>query len=199
MGIDKDELGKPPTQKALQALSKRDIQSAQKLIRDLEGFYRPLHDRLVGWCNSLLVFIADHMGEEAVGQAFNKLIEDVYRERFRKWVSFTPEKKLELLCHSHLSNYSRFRIKEDRQSYAIVIDQCGSGGLIKKEAEIKGQRPFTSKAYPWSFGQEGILYYCCHASFFNKLFKELNLGIYIRYGISSQEPCQYIVSKAKRK
>lgn len=160
-------------------------------LHEIESEFKPLHDRLVAWCNFLLAFIGEKMGEEAVGEAMDKLVEDLYKERFLEWKKMTPKERFELFCRSHRSNFSKFETKENRHNYTIVIKHCGSGGLIKKEGWDRKYGAITSNPYSWSFGKEGIPYYCTHASYFNTLFKNLSLKIKIRYG----NPCKYIIYK----
>lgn len=160
-------------------------------LHEIEIEFKPLHDRLVLWCNFLLAFIAKNMGEEAVGEAMGKLVEDLYKEGFLELKKMTPKERFELLCRSHRSNFSKFETEENDQNYTIVIKYCGSGGLIKKEGSDRKYGAITSRAYPWSFGEAGIPYYCTHASCFNDLFRKLGLKIEVRYG----DPCRYIVYK----
>lgn len=162
---------------------------------DIPAQYKAFHDRLVLWCNYLLEFIAQECGEAKVGESLGYLVERIYRKRFEEWKSYSPEEIVELLKLSHEGNYSEFRVKDVKDKYEIIIERCGSGGYILEEL---GKEPIrlSSRPYPWSFGKEGVLYYCGHAALFNNLFRELGLPITIEIGEGQQYcPCKYIVTK----
>jgi len=162
---------------------------------EIEGLenYKNFHDRLVLWCNYLLEYISSRMGEEAVGEALNYLVEKIYYERFKSWVGCSADELLDKLTNSHQGNFSDFEIAREKDRYEIIIHNCGSGGLINKNLGRDACR-ITSKPYDWAFNHSGVLYYCGHASLFNKMFKELNLPIFIEGGTGTSElPCKYII------
>ena len=162
---------------------------------DLEGYkteIKSLHDRLDMWCNYLLGFIGKEIGEEAVGRAMGGLCNDIYRERFLPFKKMTPKERFENLCRSQVANFTKFETEEDDKSYRIIVKECGSGGMIKREGLDKKYGAITSKAYPWNFDRPGVPYYCSHASFFNKFFKEFRVGIEVIY---NDDYCVYVVYK----
>ena len=63
-------------------------------------------------------------------------------------------------------------VEEDDEKFVLVLPYCGSGGRMQKEGKVGS----TRKAYPWSFDQEGVSYYCCHEGVFNQVFEELGFG-----------------------
>ncbi|MBP1724331.1 MAG: hypothetical protein H6Q44_2036, partial [Deltaproteobacteria bacterium] len=80
----RDDLLKGPKEKALEAVRKGDKEGARRQIQELYEDFHPLHDRYSEWCSSLLTFIGEHLGEEAVLKATQRLMDEIYTERFNQ-------------------------------------------------------------------------------------------------------------------
>jgi hypothetical protein len=160
-------------------------------IRD-ENDIKAVHDRMVCWCNFLFAFIAKRLGEEAVGEVNQQLVEEIYTPRFLPLKTMTAKQRFENLCRSHRANFSEIEREEDAQAYRVIVRRCGSGGFLKKEGLPQDYGAVTTKAYPWSFGRAGVPYYCIHGSCFNHLFNKMGLDIEVTY---HDDFCIYTIRK----
>jgi len=119
-----------------------------------------LCDLYVGWVDLLFTYIADKLGEEAVYDAMK-----LFCQRFAIPAlegSFGPisiedrvKKRAYMWTHFHGANIDE--IEEDDEKFTFKF-KCPSGGSIS----TKEQCGRTKKAYPWSWGQEKLAYYCVH-------------------------------------
>ncbi len=200
----RDDLMVGPKEKAIEAVKAGKRDEAIRYIQELYQEFKPLHDRYGDWIQTLLNFIADKLGEGAVEKALEKTFHDVYKERLILSKNLTPEEMAKSWAQSHRTHFSDFSIEEDDEKIVINIPYCGSGGRIQKETKAEGK---TKKAYPWSFGEPGVCYYCCHETIFTKFSKDLGLD-WRRYECNKQfddegkptgKPCRWIIYKEKPK
>lgn len=179
----RDDLKRGPREKAIEAIEAGKKREAIRYIGELVEEFRPLHDRYGDWILSLLGFINERLGEGAVEEALRRTFMDVYRKRAFSMAKMGHEEKIKRYCQSLRSHFAEFYLEEDDEKTTIVIPYCGSGGRLEKEGKARGRR--TREAYPWSFNQKGVCYYCCHEAVFQSIYKEMGLE-FIRYEYSSQ-------------
>ena len=202
--IRRDDLLVGPKEKAIEAIKAGREQEAIKHIEELSEEFRPLHDRYGEWIQSLLCFIAEKLGEEAVEEALQKTFIDVYKDIYESTKDLSPEELIKSRCKSHRTHYSDFYVEEDDEKFVLVIPYCGSGGRMQKKDKAYGR---TKKAYPWSFNQAGVSYYCAHELVFSKLAKDFGLDRFqYEYhhqfdneGKPTGLPCRWIIYKKKPK
>ena len=167
--IRRDDLLVGPKEKAIEAVKAGNKEEAIRYIQELYEEFRPLHDRYSEWAQSLLSFIAEKLGEEAVEEALKRIFLDVYKDRWGKMKNMSHEEIVKMWCQLWRSHYSDFYVEEDEEKTVFVVSYCNSGGRIQKEGKARGRR--TSKPYPWSFNQAGVSYYCCHEGFLIRCLK----------------------------
>jgi hypothetical protein len=151
---------------------------------------RMLINRIVEWCDSLLKFISEKLGEEAVGEAMERVIDEVYRPRFEGLRSMTYKELVDYYYRSFKARNYEFTVIEERDKIVFVITRCTTGGKLIED----GKAGKTRNKWPWSFNEIGFPYYCTHTYFFNKLWSEL--GVPVR--VEPEQPgrlCRYIFFK----
>jgi hypothetical protein len=181
--IKRNDLLIGPKEKAITAVKEGRKDEAIRYIEELYLEFRPLHDRYGDWILSLLGFVKEKLGEEAVEKALKKTFEDVYKERAIATAKLSYEERIRRYCQSHRAHYSEFYVEEDDEKTTIVIPYCGSGGRIQEGGKVIDKS--TQKAYPWSFNQSGVNYYCCHEAVFNQAYKDLGLD-FVTYEYGKQ-------------
>ncbi len=204
MAYRRDDLLVGPKERAIAAIEAGHKEAALRCVEELSIEGQSLHDRYVEWIQSLLGFIAEHMGEESVEKALRQIVTDVYRG---PWISqfkeMNPEDIARMWARISKSHYSDFHIEEDEEKYIITIPYCASGGKIQQAGKAAGRR--TKRDYPWSFNQAGVSYYCCHESVFNQMYKELGfMNMQFEYhnqfeddGTPTGHPCRFYIYKNK--
>lgn len=174
----------------MEASPQNTVKCEEELLRQA---VKSLHDRYGDFIASLLTFIAEKLGEEAVREALERVFNEVYRDSplWKTLKELPHEEVVKTFVCIHEAHYSRFHIEEDEDKTVIVLDYCGSGGRIDEG----GKCGRTRKPYSWSFNQANVNYYCCHCDlFFNKLIREIGVDfIEIKYG----KPCLNVIFKRK--
>ena len=203
----RDDLVIGPKEKAIEAVKAGNKEDAIKNIEALYEEFRPLHDRYGDWVQILLSFIAEKLGEEAVEEAVRGITYEIYDERWlTRFKDMSPEEIAAMFGQVLRSHYASFYIEEDDEKLVVYIPYCGSGGRMQKEGRAAAGRR-TQKAYPWSYGQAGVCYYCTHESIFEQVFHELGFDI-IKWkyekqfeddGTPTGGVCRIIVYKKKPK
>ena len=200
----RDDLLVGPKERAIAAIEAGDKEAAKKYVEELSTEGQPLHDRYVEWIQFLLSFIAERLGEETVEEALRGIVTEIYKDR---WVSqfkeMSPEDIARMWCRINKSHYSDILVEEDEEKFIFTLSYCASGGKIQQIGKASGRR--TKKAYPWSFNEAGVSFYCCHESVFNKMFKELGFkNMHFEYhnqfeddGTPTGHPCRFYIYKNK--
>lgn len=200
MAERRDDLLISPKEKAIEAVKAGNKEKALQYIEELYEMFHATHDRVGDWMVLLLTLIGEKLGEDAVEEALRGGAHEIYSDR---WVdnfrTMSAEAIVGSLCLVHKTHYSDYYVEEDDEKFVIVISYCGSGGRMQKQK--RGGN--TQKAYPWSYDQKGVNYYCCHESVFSMVFRELKFDK-IKFEFGKQfdeegnptgEPCRYIIYK----
>jgi len=208
----RDDLLKGPMEKAIEAVEKGEKkEEAIRQIKELYDDFHPLHDRYSEWCTSLLTFIGEHLGEEAVLKATERLMDEIYTERFRQLKNLDYRSLVEAFVRMHRSHYSQFHVEEDEEKTIITITGCGCGGRMMKEGKYDNtnRHPVmwgtTKKAYPWSYHKKGMPYYCIHSYVMNDIFQKVGVPVETKYGFQYDhggnpidDPCTYTIYKKRK-
>ena len=165
--IRRDDLLIGPKEKAIEAVKAGNKEEAIKYINELSLEFQPTHDRFAEFIQALLVFVSEKLGEEAVNEALTAVYDNVYKKKLLSESGWKPkepsaEELVGFWCRAHRDHWSEFYVEEDDEKFTLVVTKCGSGGKMH-DARIPGE---TSKAYPWSFNQAGVNYFCCHEPVF---------------------------------
>ncbi|MFC2066015.1 hypothetical protein ACFLUO_03000 [Chloroflexota bacterium] len=113
------------------------------------------NDTLASFTEGVLTYLAG-FGEEE--------LEKVFRQRYyhsvSEWLAITPgvEETLRRCVDAQRGHQSNIAVKEEPDRYVVTYDPCGTGGRLRRTRSVGT----TKKAYPWSWGESGVSYYCCH-------------------------------------
>lgn len=135
--------------------------------------YAALHDAYVAWIQQLLTDIAVHHGEEAVCDVVVHAYGNLWQRRYAQWWDMTALERLQLSVEGmrgHLSGACRrgdVGIRDDGDRYAIVLDPCGSCGVLRRGDPESGRPPAdpasNRTAHPWSWLRTGKSWYSLHS------------------------------------
>lgn len=148
----------------------------------------------------LITFIADTSGEEAVDKAWRYTAD--YMRGAAPGIRNQPlETQLQLaaeLQRGHCcgpTEMGEATFVEEKDRYLLILSPCGSGGKIRKMGKAFGR---TKKAYPWSWGQAGVPYYCTHCCIYHELMQIEARGYPMRVHDNAdwtKDPCIQIFYK----
>jgi len=158
-------------------------------ITELEGIledWRRLHDRYADLMAGVLTYVARRFGEAALEPCYRYVLEPYIQERYAVFdVRYRPYEEtlarnlyisLEAM-RAHLVGPGRrgdVELEEFDDRWELRFDPCGSGGRQVRGDEIEGTgsrvlAPYefgvTQAAYPWSWNETGVCYYCVHCNF----------------------------------
>jgi len=198
----RDELLQGPREKAIAALNQNKKGPALKYIQELYEEFRPIHDRYVESINSLLTFVSQKLGEEAVAEAARHYVEQTTAGMFARMKTLNHEQLVKAFADLHRKHYSRFYVEENDDKTVITVAECNVGARLLKDGIAQREGGLTKKAWPWSFNSTGVPYYCLHAHVFNNLFRKLGIPVVVEWGKqyddegkATGEPCRYIIRK----
>ena len=198
----RDDLLQGPKEKAIEALDRNDKKQTLQYINELYEEFRPIHDRYVESINSLLTFVSQRLGEEAVADAAWHYVEQTTSAMFARMKAFDHEQLIKTLAGLHRKHYSRFYVEEDSDKTVITVAECNVGARLLKDGTAQREGGLTKKAWDWSFNCAGVPYYCIHAHVFNNLFQRLGVPIEVEWGRqydddgkATGEPCRYVIRK----
>lgn len=140
---------------------------------------KPIHDLYGDMSAVFLDFIAEHMGEAGVEQAWRYLGEKLWRPIFEQLAGAGPEVLASTYAMFLRSHRYEFRVVEDDEKYTFYLDYCPSGQRLMLEGKLAGddRHPLnhgvSRQPHAWTFGKTGVPYYCGHTElWFNTMPRE---------------------------
>jgi hypothetical protein len=151
---DPADLGIPSWVLAREAIKAGRVDEAIKFIEYEVFENQTMHEGVAAMCSDVLAYLAT-LGEEEVEKAWRSR----YNDRIKNWLKETPGmmENLWLFVEFQRGLSANLTVTEERDRYVIKSAPCGTGGRLKRT-----DGNVTKKAYPWSWGKKGILYYCTH-------------------------------------
>jgi hypothetical protein len=210
-----EELGISTYDRLRGAVEAGDKETALQLIDYLAIEGKGLHDSYSDWVYGLLTWIADNCGEERLFEVFkyshdiNSIAFYAQFKKFKTVKQFVQWFAEQLRAHrSGPGEKGENKIWEEEERYVISADPCGSGGRMRRGGQLDGtpprdQSPFnfgkTKKAYSWSWGLEGVPYYCLHCSIFHEKMPIEEKGAPVKlaeYDPDPNAPCIFLFYKS---
>jgi hypothetical protein len=161
-------------ERARAAIRSGDTETALAEIDAILAEAVPIHDMMGDLAASLLTFIGDRLGEEAVEEAWRWAADDLWMPFL---TSFKESGDVEgfartfvMFLHSHRYKFS---VVEDDERWTIEVEAGTSGERMLVEGKVRGaggdpsgHHNFgsTTKAYPWTLGFENFPYYDVHSA-----------------------------------
>ncbi len=133
-----------------------------------------VHDLLVWWVQHLLTDIAQQHGEDAVRDVVVTTYDSLWAKRYADWPQMSALERLQLSVEGmrgHLSgprHRGDVRIEEDDVAYRMVLDPCGSCGVLRRGDLDSGRAPCdvagTRERHDWAYGRIGLGWYAVHSA-----------------------------------
>lgn len=173
-GAGSPRLGTEPAwEQAKAALAAGDGDEAARLIDVAVARWRSLQDYSVNWITSLLTFVGEELGEEAVERALRRTGEEFVRPRRSTdpaWEDLPAEVRARAIVRAMVANFGEAEVTEDDEKFVLSF-RCGSGGRLIDEGAYEGEHPYLTlrDAGPRTFGRDELPVYCAHCSVNNEL------------------------------
>ena len=132
----RDDLLIGPQEKLIEAIKKGDKETALKYLDDTLSIYKRVGVSDAEWISILFTLIGKRLGEEAVKDANEQIMADIYEPIWAKLSNASYQDLLDLSLRIHRSHFSEFHVEEDDEKITVVITSCGAGGRMMKEGKI---------------------------------------------------------------
>jgi hypothetical protein len=132
-----------------------------------------LKDYSINWITSLLTFIGEELGEEAVERALRKTGDEFVRPRRETgtdWGSLPASVRAKVIARAMVGNMGTVDVDEDDDKIVLSF-QCGTGGRLIDEGRYEGDQAYLTlrEKSGRTFMRDGLPVYCAHCSVNNEM------------------------------
>ena len=152
-----------------------DIDDAAGLLDKAVAQWRSLQDYSINWITSLLSFIGEELGEEAVERALRRTGDEFVAPRRAAsgvgWGSLPASARAKVIARAMVSNFATCDVEEDDEKITLSFD-CGTGGRLVNEGRYDTEGgPYLTlrERAPRTFMGDSLPVYCAHCSINNEL------------------------------
>lgn len=135
------DLSRPMTDRITEALQDGNLKEAKKLCAMVKDEFLFLHDLYMNMLLATLTFIAEHGGEDALGEALRVQYETCVANRLLPRIKqMTPKERAGFLAVNIFGTdacsgtgfppRASFTVRETERSIIFTLDPCGSGGRL---------------------------------------------------------------------
>jgi len=163
----------PLWEQAKAAIDAGDPESAKALVDRAVAQWAGLKDYSINWIASLLTFVAEELGEEAVERAVRKTGEEYVRPRRAgdaEWSDVPAAQRAKVIARAMVSNMGEVEVTEDDEKIVLAF-RCGSGGKLIDDGRYEGEHPLYTlrERAPRTFMEDELAVYCVHCSVNNEI------------------------------
>lgn len=135
--------------------------------------WRSLQDYSINWITSLLTFVGEEVGEEAVERALRKTGDEFVRPRRDAggdWGALPASARAKVIARAMVSNFGAVDIDEDDEKIVLSF-RCGTGGRLIDEGRYGGDRAYLTlrEKSGRTFMRDELPVYCAHCSVNNEI------------------------------
>ncbi|MEX2254107.1 MAG: hypothetical protein WEC34_01595, partial [Acidimicrobiia bacterium] len=174
--LSDDEIARmrtPLWQQAKDAIEAGEHDEAHALIDKAVAQWSGLKDYSINWITTLLTFIGEEMGEEAVERALRKTGDEFVRPRRdtgTEWDSLPASARAKVIARAMLANMGEVDVEEDDEKI-ILSFRCGSGGKLIDDGRYEGEHAYLRlrEKSGQTFMRDELWVYCAHCSVNNEI------------------------------
>jgi len=170
---DIDQMRTPLWEQARAAFAAGRADDGSALLDKAVAQWRSLKDYSVNWITSLLTFIGEELGEEAVEQALRKTGDEFVRPRRdtgTDWGSLPASVRAKVIARAMVSNMGSVDVDEDDEKIVLSF-RCGTGGRLIDEGRYEGDPAYLTlrEKSGRTFMRDELPVYCAHCSVNNEM------------------------------
>jgi hypothetical protein len=170
---DIDQMRTPLWEQARVAFAKGRSDEGSALLDKAVDQWRSLKDYSINWITSLLTFIGEELGEEAVEQALRKTGDEFVRPRRdtgTDWGSLPASVRAKVIARAMVSNMGSVDVDEDDEKIVLSF-RCGTGGRMIDEGRYEGDPAYLTlrETSGRTFMRDELPVYCAHCSVNNEM------------------------------
>ena len=170
---DIDRMQTPLWEQAKAAIDAGDGEAAKALLDRAVTQWAGLKDYSINWITSLLTFITDELGEDAVERALRTTGDEFVRPRRdtgTSWSDLPASARAKVIARSMLGNMGAVEVAEDDEKITLSF-RCGSGGKLIDDGRYEGEHAYATLREPAArtFSRDELWVYCAHCSVNNEI------------------------------
>lgn len=171
--LEKAKMATPLWEQVKQAIDAGDSDAAKEILDKTVAQWASLKDYSINWIASLLTFVAEELGEDAVERALRKTGDEFVRPRRstgNDWGNLPAAQRAKVIARSMLANMGDVEVSEDEEKITLSF-RCGSGGKLIDDGRYEGDDAYWTlrEAGPRTFMRESLPVYCAHCSINNEI------------------------------
>src|SRR5918994_7789591 len=170
---DVDQMRTPLWEQARAAYAAGRTDEGSALLDKAVGRWSSLKDYSINWITSLLTFVGEELGEDAVERALRKTGEEFVRPRRDTgvaWDSLPASARAKVIARAMVSNMGSVDVDEDDEKIVLSF-RCGTGGRLIDEGRYEGDAadPTLRERSGRTFMRDELPVYCAHCSVNNEI------------------------------
>jgi hypothetical protein len=163
----------PLWEQARQAFEAGRADDGSALLDKAVDQWRSLKDYSINWITSLLTFIGEELGEDAVERALRKTGEEFVRPRRdtgTDWGAVPASARAKVIARAMVSNMGTVDVDEDDDKIVLSF-RCGTGGRLIDEGRYEGEHAYLTlrEKSGRTFMRDELPVYCAHCSVNNEM------------------------------
>jgi hypothetical protein len=168
-----EKMETPVWTQAKAAIDAGQLEDAKALIDRAVQQWSGLKDYSINWITSLLTFVADELGEDAVERALRKTGDEFVRPRrsgTTDWGDVPAAQRAKVIARAMLANMGEVEVSEDDEKIVLAF-RCGSGGKLIDDGRYEGDHAYWTLREPGgrTFSRDELPVYCAHCSVNNEI------------------------------
>jgi hypothetical protein len=168
-----DEMRTPLWEQARAAYEAGRTDDGSALLDKAAAQWRSLKDYSINWITSLLTFVGEELGEDAVERALRKTGDEFVRPRRDTgvdWDALPASTRARVIARAMLSNFGAVDVAEDDEKIVLSF-RCGSGGKLIDDGRYEGEHAYLTLREKGgrTFMRDELPVYCAHCSVNNEI------------------------------
>jgi hypothetical protein len=168
-----DAMQTPLWERAKRAIDAGEADEAKALVDRAVAQWASLKDYSINWITSLLTFVAEELGEDAVERALRKTGDEFVRPRRATgadWGALPAAQRAKVIARSMLGNMGAVEVSEDDEKIVLAF-RCGSGGKLIDDGRYEGEHAYRTlrERAGRTFMRDELPVYCAHCSVNNEI------------------------------
>jgi len=144
-----------------------------RLLDNAVSQWSALKDYSINWITSLLTFVGEELGEEAVERALRKTGDEFVRPRRdtgTDWGSLPASARAKVIARAMVSNMGEVEVDEDDEKIVLSF-RCGTGGRLIDDGGYEGEHAYLTlrEQAGRTFMRDELPSYCAHCSVNNEI------------------------------
>jgi hypothetical protein len=170
---DAEHMSTPLWEQARAAFEAGRTDDGSALLDKAVGQWRSLQDYSINWVTSLLTFIGEELGEDAVERALRKTGDEFVRPRRETggdWGALPASARAKVIARAMVSNSGAVDVDEDDEKIVLSF-RCGTGGRLIDEGRYEGDHAYLTlrEKSGRTFMRDELPVYCAHCSVNNEI------------------------------